>query len=319
MSWMNLITNTAWAGNSFMPTQATDIAQQVDSLYSFLLWTSGIACAMIIGGMAYFAIKYKRKTNNDKTAYISHNTLAEFLWSFIPLVIFLAVFGWGWHIFHQMRNFPENALEIHVNGKQWAWDFTYKSGKKSGNEFYVPVNTPVKLIMTSEDVIHSFYIPSMRIKTDVVPGRYTAQWFNAEKLGDYHVFCTEYCGAAHSAMAATLHVVSQEDYEKWLQENEEGLTLAQKGKKYYNDKGCAACHSIDGSVRVGPTWKGLFGKDEVWEEGHGIADENYLRESILNPNAKIVKGYPKGVMPPYQGQLSENDVTALIEYIKELK
>lgn len=310
----------ASSGSSFMPSAVTDVALQVNNLYSFLLWISAISCFILIGGMIFFVLKYKRKTDNDKTAYITHNTFLEFLWSFIPLVLFLFVFGWGWHIYHQMREMPENALEVHVTAKQWAWDFTYKSGKVSGNEFYVPVNTPVKLIMTSQDVIHSFYIPSMRIKQDVVPGRYTALTFNSDKLGDFQVFCTEYCGSAHSAMLAKLHVVSQEDYEKWLQENDEGLTLAQKGQKYYNSKGCVACHSIDGTVKVGPSWKGIWGQTHQFEGGaSAVVDENYVRESILQPNAKVVKGFPKGVMPSYQGQLNENELSALIEYIKELK
>jgi cytochrome c oxidase subunit II len=317
-----LMVRLAYADGSsvFMPAPVTDIAQQVDNLYSFLLWISAISCAILIGGMIYFVLKYKRRTNNDKTAYITHNTFLEFLWSFIPLVLFLAVFGWGWHIYHQMRAMPENALEVHVMAKQWAWDFIYKSGKTSGNEMYVPVNTPVKLIMTSQDVIHSFYVPSMRIKQDVVPGRYTTLTFNSQKLGDFQVFCTEYCGAAHSAMLAKLHVVSQEDYEKWLQENDEALTLAQRGEKYFSSKGCVACHSVDGTTKVGPTWKGLWGKSEAMDNGINITvDENYVRESILQPNAKVVKGFAKGVMPAYQGQLSEIELSALIEYIKELK
>lgn len=321
IAWMLFSASSAHAGQSFMPNEATDISKQVDNLYTFLLSSSAIASALVIGGMIFFALKYKRRSNNDKTAYITHNTFLEFLWSFIPLVIFLAVFGWGWSIYHQMRSMPENALEVHVMAKQWSWDFAYKSGKTVSNEFYVPVNTPIKLIMTSTDVIHSFYIPSMRIKQDVVPGRYTALWFNSEKMGDFQVFCTEFCGAAHSAMLAKVHVVSQEDYEKWLQENDEGLSLAKKGEKIFAGKGgCVACHSVDGSTKVGPTWKGLFGKTEAFDDGTtGAADENYLRESILQPNAKIVKGFPKGVMPSLQGQLSENDISALIEYIKELK
>lgn len=307
-------------GGSLMPAEVTDIAKQVTNLYSFLLWVSAISCFILIGGMIYFVLKYKRKTNNDKTPYITHNTFLEFLWSFIPLVIFMIVFGWGWHIYHQMRAMPDNALEVHVIGKQWAWDFMYKSGKVSANEFYVPVNTPIKLIMTSQDVIHSFYVPSMRIKQDVVPGRYTALTFNAEKLGDFQIFCTEFCGAAHSAMLGKVHVVSMEDYEKWLQENDEGLSLVQKGEKYYNSKGCIACHNVDGTAKVGPSWKSLFGKNRELEDGSSAsADENYLRESILQPNAKVVKGFPKGVMPSYQGQLNEQEVSALIEYIKELK
>ncbi len=305
-----------------MNSDVTQIAQQVNSLYDFLLITSGIACAILIFGMIYFAVKYKRKTNNDKTPYISHNSFLEFLWSFIPLVIFMIVFAWGWIIYHEMRKFPKDSLEVHVTAKQWQWDFTYKSGKTSANEFYVPVNKPVKLIMTSMDVIHSFYIPSMKIKQDVVPGRYSALGFKAEKLGEFYVFCTEFCGTAHSAMMAKLKVVSQADYEKWLQETDEGLSMAQLGAKYYNEKGCVACHSLDGSKRVGPSWKGLFGmKDHEMEGGEKlIADENYIRTSILNSQDKIVKGYgPRSAMPAYQGQLNEKEVAALIEYIKELK
>lgn len=308
------------AGGSFMPPAATEIAQSVDGLYAFLLWASLIACAILIGGMIYFALKYKRKTLTDKTAYINHNSFLEFLWSFIPFVLFLGVFGWGWSIFHKMRQMPENATEVHVIGKQWTWDFVYKSGKKTTNEFTVPVNTPVKLIMTSSDVIHSFYIPSMRIKQDAIPGRYTSLWFNAEMTGDYQIFCTEYCGAAHSQMLAKMHVVSKEDYEKFLQESDEGLSLAQKGEKLANATGCLACHSVDGSKKVGPSWKGLYGVERAFENAAAVnADENFVRESILNPNSKVAKGYPPGVMPTYQGQLTEDQVLSLVEYIKTLK
>jgi len=304
-----------------LPSQGTLLAAEFDNLYAFILWASVISCAITIGGMIYFALKYKRRTNTDKTAYITHNTFLEFLWSFIPLVIFMVVFGWGWMIYNKMRTFPDNSLEVHVYGHQWAWDFTYKSGKKVANEFVVPVGTPVKLIMTSQDVIHSFYIPSMRIKQDVVPGRYSALGFTAEKTGDYHVFCTQYCGLNHSSMLAVMKVVSKEDYEKWLQENDEGLTLAQRGEKLYSGKSCVACHSLDGTRKVGPSWKGLYGqKDHEMEGGLKLTvDDDYLRESILLSNAKIVKSYPAGVMPVFQGQLSEEEVNALIEFIKSLK
>lgn len=320
MSWVAALFQSAYAGSSFMPPQGTDIAVQYDHLYGFIVWASFISCAILIGGMIYFALKYKRKTNNDKTAYITHNAFLEFLWSFIPLVIFMIVFGWGWSIYNQMRTFPSDAIEVHVIGKQWAWDFQYKSGKISANEFYVPVNTPVKLIMTSRDVLHSFYIPSMRIKQDVVPGRYTALGFHAEKTGDYQIFCTEYCGTAHSMMLAKMKVVPVEEYEKWLQENDEGLTLAQKGEKLFNSKGCVACHSVDGTAKVGPTWKGLWGAArDLMDGSKAKADENYLRESIVNPNAKVVKGFAAGVMPTFQGQISDEQLNALLEYIKGLK
>lgn len=322
MKWMMILLskNALANGGSFMPPAATNIAGQVNNLYSFLLWTSFIGCAILIGGMIYFVWKYKRKTNNDKTPYISHNTFLEFLWSFIPLVLFLAVFGWGWWIYHQMRQMPENALEVHVFGRQWSWEFVYKSGKTSGAEMVVPVNTPVKLIMTSKDVLHSFYIPSMRIKQDVIPGTYTTLSFKSEKLGDFHVFCAEYCGTTHSGMLAKVKVVTMAEYEKWIQENEEGMTLAEKGQKYMTDKGCVACHSVDGSAKAGPTWKALFGATRTFDDGSSSnADENYIRESILNPNVKVVKGFGKGVMPTFQGQLNEDQLNALIEFIKTLK
>lgn len=304
--------------SSFAPTAATKIAGDWDSLYKFLLVSSFIACVLIIAGMIYFVTKYRRKTDNDKTPYISHNTMLEFLWSFIPLVLFMIMFAWGWSIYHEMRNPPADAKEVHVYGQQWLWQFEYKNGKKLNNEMVVPVGTPIKLIMTSKDVLHSFYVPSFRIKQDVIPGRYTQMWFQAEKMGEFHVFCTEYCGTDHSAMLAKIKVVEPAEYEKWLATSEE--LAGGPGAKIYNDKGCVACHSLDGSPKVGPTFKGLFGSKRVFEDaGELVADENYIRESIVNPTAKTVKGYPKGAMPSFQGQLSEEDLTAIIDFIKSQK
>lgn len=318
MMWFNLA-----QAQSFMPTEGTKIATQVDNLYAFLLLASFVSCVILIGGMIFFVWKYRRKTNNDKTAYITHNTFLEFLWSFIPLVIFLGVFGWGWYIYHDMREMPKDALEVHVFGKQWAWEFEYKSGVKTGNLIVVPVNKDVKLIMTSKDVIHSFYIPSFRIKQDVVPGRYTALWFHADKLGEFHVFCAEFCGTQHSGMLATLKVVTQAEYDAWLEEESQvgTLPLAQRGAKLFQSKACSSCHSTaDASTKVGPSLFKKFGTMEHEEDmADVLVDENYVRESILTPNAKIVKGFPKGVMPTFQGQLSETELNALIEYIKTLK
>ncbi|QDK36327.1 cytochrome c oxidase subunit II [Bdellovibrio sp. NC01] len=317
MMWFNLA-----KAQSFMPTEGTEIAKQVDNLYGFLLITSFIACVLVIGGMIYFVYKYKRKSDNDKTAYISHNTALEFLWSFIPLVIFLAVFAWGWYIYHGMRTMPKNALEINVLGKQWAWEIEYKNGFKAVNEVVVPVNTDVKLLLTSQDVIHSFFVPSFRIKQDAVPGRYTALWFNATKLGEFHIFCAEYCGTSHSGMIGKLRVVTQEEFNKYLEEGqEEGqLPLAKRGEKLFALKACASCHSVDSpAVKVGPSLFKKFGTEEVLEGGAKVVvDENYLRESILQPNAKIVNGFPHGVMPTFQGQINENELNALVEYVKSL-
>jgi cytochrome c oxidase subunit II len=317
MIWSSVLS----ISSSFMPAEVTKIASDVTDLYTFVVVVSAIACALIIGGMIYFVIKYRRKSANDKTAYITHNTYLEVLWSFIPLVIFLFLFGWGWKIFHEMRNVPQNVMEVHVTGKQWLWEFTYKSGRKVTNELYVPVNAPVRLIMTSEDVIHSFFIPSFRIKQDVVPGRYTALWFEAEKEGEFQIFCTEFCGTAHSTMLAKVHVLSNEEYMNWLESDPTaGKSLAEIGKGLLTTKGCIACHSEDGSAKVGPSFKGLFGSDRQFDGADSVkGDENYIRESILNPKAKVVKGFPAGVMPTFQGQIKDDEVNAIIEYFKTLK
>lgn len=322
--WMLMIQamNHAMAG-SFMPEQGTAIAKRVDNLYGFLLVISFVACAIVIGGMVYFILKYKRKSPNDKTAYITHDTRLEILWSVIPLIIFLIVFGWGWVIYHDMRNMPKNALEISVSGKQWAWIAEYKNGVKSP-DIVVPVNRDVKIVLSSEDVIHSFYVPSFRIKQDAVPGMYTAVWFNADKLGEFHVFCTEYCGTSHSGMIAKVKVVSQADFDKWLIEESEvgSLPLAQRGAKIFQTRACASCHNVDSpAAKIGPSLFKKFSVEEEMADGSKVnVDENYIRESLMNPNAKIVKGFAKpSVMPSFQGQLSETELNALIEYIKGLK
>lgn len=317
MFWLNIA-----MAQSFMPSQATKIAERVDNLYSFLLISSLIACLILIGGMIYFVIKYKRRSENDKTPRITHNNFLEFLWSFIPLVIFIAMFAWGWSIYHEMRKMPENALEIHIFGKQWAWETQYKSGASTSNLVVVPINTDVKLIMTSKDVLHSFYVPSFRIKQDTIPGRYTTLWFNANKLGEFHIFCTEYCGTQHSGMIGTLKVVTQDEFDKWLEEESKvsTLPLAQRGAKVFQVKACASCHSIaDAAVKVGPALWQAWGKTRETSTGSASFDEAYVRESVLNPNAKVVKGFNPNVMPSFQGQLNESELTALIEYIKGLK
>lgn len=304
---------------SFMPVRGATFSAGVDHLYQFLVAASVISSALVIGGMIYFALKYRRKTNSDKTAYISHSTLLEFLWSFIPFVIFMVVFVWGWIVYHDLRTSPKNSFEVHVVGQKWYWDFLYKSGRKTSGELFVPVNTPVRLIMGSRDVIHSFYIPGFRTKQDVVPGRYTTMWFEATQVGDFQVFCTEYCGDGHSAMLAKIHVLPKDKFDEWLQNDPyKGLSLADVGEKVFQQK-CTACHNITTERKVGPGLKGIFGSAREFENAGGVnADENYLRESILNPSAKIVKGFPNA-MTPFQGQISEQELSGVIEYIKGLQ
>jgi len=272
------------AGDVFMPPQATQVAEQVDSIYSFLLYASLISFILVVGGMIYFVYKYKRSSANSKSAYITHDHTLEFLWSFIPFVIFMFVFAWGWYVYDQMRTFPSDALEVHVFAKKWDWKFVYKNGKESVSAIdannnklpatlVVPLGKSVKLIMTSTKingessdpsdraVIHSFFVPAFRVKQDIVPGRNSALGFKADKIGEFNVFCAEYCGGGHSMMRAILKVVTPEDFEKWLASEGSGqLSLADKGRALYAAKACIGCHSLDGSRIVGPTFKGLWGR-----------------------------------------------------------
>lgn len=307
------------AASHFSPPAVTAIAHSWDTLYGFLLIASFISCVLVIGGFIYFAVKYRRKGPDDKTPYISHNTTLEFLWSFIPFVIFMFVFVWGWVVYYQMRTMPKNALEITVEAQKWDWSFVYKNGRRSAGEFYVPVGQPVKMVMTSKDVLHSFYVPAFRNKQDVVPGRYTTLWYQADVIGDYQVFCAEYCGDNHSGMKAKVHVVSLERYEEWLStEAYKGLAGVDIGKKVYESR-CVACHSLDKQGPIAPTWKGLFGRHEqIQGGGEIVVDENYIRESIMNPNAKVVAGF-NPVMPSFAGQLSEEEIMGVIDFIKTVK
>ncbi len=314
------MSSSASVASRFMPPQGSEIAANVDSLYAFLLIVSFISCVLVIGGLIYFAIKYRRKHEGEKTPYIAHNTTLEFLWSFIPFVIFMVAFAWGWLVYYQLRSVPENGLEISVLGQKWNWTFTYKSGRASSGEFYVPVDQPVRLVLGSADVLHSFFLPAFRTKQDAVPGRYTQLWFKPQREGSYQVFCTEYCGDQHSSMAAIMHVVSREKYEDWLSNDPyKGLPLADIGQKVHTAR-CIACHNVTDVKGIGPSFKGLWGRQETMDDGQQyLVDENYTRESILNPNAKIVAGYPKGVMPTFAGQLNEQELLGLIEFIKTLK
>jgi cytochrome c oxidase subunit 2 len=315
-----LFLNSAYAASNFMPPAATEVSRYFDTLYSFLLVASFVACVLVIGGLAYFAIKYRRQSETQKSAYISHNNALEFAWSFIPFLIFMFAFAWGWWVYVQFRTMPKDALEIHVIGQKWNWTFLYNSGRTSSADLYIPVDTPVKLIMTSKDVIHSFFVPAFREKQDVVPGRYSQLWFQVNQPGNYQVFCAEYCGAGHSTMMAKVHVLPLKDYEHWLATDPyRGLSLADVGKKIYTGK-CVACHNLTADRKIGPGFLNVFGSKQPLDDGSEVlADENYVRESILYPNAKIVRTYPKNVMPSFQGQLTEQELSGVIEFLKTLK
>ena len=306
--------------NHNLPPQISTYASDWDAAYVFLVWASLISGIIMLGGMVYFIWKYGRKTEGDKTAYISHNALLEFLWSFIPFILFMGIFVWGWIVYFEQRTMPADAMEVSVTGVQWRWDFEYKNGKKATNELYVPVGIPVKLMMTSADVIHSFYVPSFRMKQDVVPGMYSHVWFQAKEPGVFQIYCTEFCGTSHSAMLAKVHVVEKNEFDKWVAgDPDANLPPMERGKKLYTLKGCNACHSLDGAKVVGPTFKGVFGREEELADGSKIkVDENYIIESILSPQVKLVKGFPPS-MPTFQGVVNESEMKAIIEFLKSVK
>ena len=281
---------------------------------------SALACVLVIAAFVYFSIRYRRKSENEQgRAKVSHSFLLEFSWSFIPFLIFVVAFVWGCILYYDLRKAPEDSLEIHVYGQMWSWDFVYKNGRKTTNEFYVPVGRPVKLIMTSRDVLHSFYIPTFRIKQDLVPGIYTSLWFKANRKGKFHVFCAEFCGTGHSAMMAKVNVVSLKEWEEWLDNDPfKGLTLTEIGEKTFQGR-CTICHKTTKEKLIGPGLAGIFGSKREFSNASSLTvDENYLRESILNPGAKIVSGYPNA-MTPFAGALSEEELSGLIEYVKNLK
>jgi len=310
-------------GPFLLPKSASTVSSDVDLLFYFLLWGSVFIFFAIVLVGSWFLYKYKRSNANKvASGQMIHNTFLEVTWTVVPLIVVMIVFGWGYRDYLKLMVVPPDAYEIRVLGKKWLWEFNYpKEGVTLLNEIVVPVNTPIKLVMSSEDVIHSFYIPNFRVKRDVLPNRYTRIWFEATEVGNYQVFCTEYCGDGHSSMMANLTVLSESDYEAWLKEGSsaDDMPLVELGEKLYSSKACNTCHSLDGSSMTGPTWKGLYNQVRELSDGSTVkADDNYLRESIVNPAAKIAKGYPP-VMPTYAGLLSDREINALIEYIKLVK
>ena len=309
-------------GTFWLPPTSSTFAANVDSLFYFIYWVSVLIFVLVTAISIFFMIRYRRRGKRELTSGVDHNTKLEILWTVIPTILVFVVFIWGFKGFLKMHVVPANAIEIKVTAQKWFWSFDYPEGINSVDDLVVPVGKPVKLLMSSKDVIHSFFVPAFRVKQDVVPNRYTIAWFEANRIGEYTLFCAEYCGKSHSEMTGTIKVVSQEEYAKWLEKNTslgEGLTLEEYGKQLYKTKGCATCHSIDGSASTGPTFKNVFGHSVSFTDGSSATvDENYLRESILNPMAKVVSGY-QPVMPTFQGILKNRQIDALVAYIKSLK
>ncbi len=307
--------NNSWI--PLFPDQASTFAWQVDSLYFYLLAISVFFTVIIVAGLAFFAIKYREKEKFATPEEIHGSMALEIAWSFIPFVISMTIFLGGAIIFYNQYRIPADGMEVYIVGKQWMWKAQHQTGQREINELHVPVNRNIKLTMTTEDVLHDFYIPAFRTKADVVPGRYTYLWFNATKPGRYRLYCAEYCGLNHSGMGGWVTVMEQKDFDNWLSGDMSNLTPAQAGKDLFENKlGCASCHA--GQNQRGAKLEGLFGTDVKLASGQTVkADDQYLRESILNPSGQIVEGYSP-IMPTFKGQVTEEQLTSLVAYIKTL-
>ena len=303
--------------NSLFPTAASTYAGEVDALYFFLIAVSGFFTILIALLVAIFAVRYRRRHANEVGAGITGSHSLELLWTIIPLGITMVMFFWAASVYFQIYRVPRGAMEIYITGKQWMWKAQHPDGRREINELHVPTGRAVKLILGSEDVIHSFFIPAFRMKMDVVPGKLTNVWFEATKPGTYHLFCAEYCGLNHSGMIGSIVAMEPADFQAWLSGGATEGSPAQQGEKLFADLACNTCHRDDSQAR-GPQLKGAFGHVVRFQDGTtGVMDENYIRESILNPQAKIVAGF-QPLMPTFQGVASEEQILQLIAYIRSL-
>ncbi len=323
--------------------QGSTIASSIDSLFDFLFWVSVVGLFAVTVATVWFAWRYRRgRIAADATPYIDGHTPSELTVAGLLFVLVMVIFYWGWVGYERIVNVPANAMEINVTGRQWQWLFEYPNGRKMAGELVVPLGRPVHLLMTSTDVLHSFYVPGFRLKQDVIPNSYTSLWFEPTETGEFQVFCAEYCGTAHSQMLAKLHVLEAKEYDRWQTRWEykqklgddntvasggvgaanasagNTVSLVDRGKKFFNDKGCTSCHSSTDARMVGPGLGGVFGSEVSLEGGGTVtADENYLRESIMQSTKKVVRGFPP-IMPIYQGTLTDDEINALVAYIKSL-
>lgn len=300
------------------PEQASNFAPQVDNLVLFMIAVCAFFAVVICAAVIYFFFKYQRRHPDEVGVPIHGDMRLEITWIVLPFFLLMAMFGWGAVIYVDYRHTPADTLDVYVIGKQWMWKLQQPNGRKEINELHVPVNRNVRLIMASEDVIHDFSVPSFRVKMDVVPGHYNTMWFRPTKAGRYHFFCSQYCGTNHAVMGGWVTVMEQDDYAKWLSGASASGDPVAVGEQLYNDLACHTCHLPDGKGR-GPSYDGVYGSHVKLADGSTVvADDNYIRESILQPNAKIVAGY-QPVMPSFQGLVTEDQILALTAYIKSLK
>ncbi len=304
-------------GFPLFPEQASTVAGEVDMLFYFLIGVSLFFTVLIFSLIFYFSIRYRRRSDTEQPRPMIGSLGLELFWSVTPFMITVVMFVWATSLYFKNVSPPAGALDIYVVAKQWMWKLQHPEGQREINTLHVPIGRPIRLIMTSEDVIHSFYVPAFRVKYDVLPGRYTTLWFEPTKTGEYHLFCAEYCGTKHSAMVGRVIVMRPLEFERWLGGTSTGESLAEVGRRLFEQLGCVTCHRPDASGR-GPVLEDLYNKPVGLATGETvIADEGYLRESILRPSAKMVAGYTVR-MPTFQGQISEEGVVQIIAYIKSL-
>ncbi len=309
---------TKWlAASALFPREASTIAPAMDALYFFLLLMT-VFGVVLVGALVFgFSFRYRREKNPVATQ-VEGSTLLEATWTIIPLGIFLLCFVAGAILYYRIYNPPTNAMNIYVVGKQWMWKAEHPGGQHEINALHVPTGRPVQLTMISQDVFHSFSVPDFRVKREVIPGRYTTVWFEATDPGVYHLFCTQYCGTKHSGMIGEITVLKPEDYQKWTQQSTSGMSLAQNGERLFASMGCNACHNGTAAAR-GPSLAGVYGARLQLANGSQVTvNDAYLRDSILNPSQHVTAGYAP-IMPTYQGQVSEDGLIDLVEYIKTLQ
>jgi cytochrome c oxidase subunit 2 len=312
---------------SIVPTATSTQAQSVDNVYSFLIWTCSILFLLVVGPAAWFCIKYRRRHENQLAlTQKDHNVSLEVAWTLLPCIYLAVLFVWGFSTFLDLYTPPLGSKQLHVIGQKWNWSVSYPDDDLSvagqGAVIGLELNKPVELRMSSQDVIHSFYIPNFRVKQDVVPGRYTTLWFEPTEVGEFPVLCAEYCGDQHSSMLAKIKVMASEDYRDWVEKAKgagSNLPPKERGAKLYEKMGCNACHALDSSVKIGPGFHGIYGKKQELTDGRVVTvNDDYIRKKILQPGQEVAKGFAP-VMPSFQGRLKNEELDALVEFIKSLK
>ena len=300
------------------PPNASTVASETDALYFFIIAVCTFFAVLVTVLVVFFTLRYKRKSADEVGADIHGSLILELTWTFIPFVLAMIMFAWGASVFFNLSRPPRDAMEIFVVGKQWMWKIQHPDGTREINQLHVPIGRPVRITLGSEDVIHDFSLPAFRVKMDAVPGKLTTLWFEATKVGTYHIFCAEYCGTKHSGMIGEVIAMEPQEYEMWLAGGRTSGTPVENGQRLFTDLACITCHKTDSTGR-GPSLLGVFGSAVELTDGRTvIADDNYIRESIMSSQAKVVKGY-QPIMPAFQGMVSEENVLQLIAYIKTLK